>query len=105
MIINITKENFEAEVLKSEKPVLVDFWATWCGPCRMVSPIVDEMAEAYQGKMKFCKVNVDENMNLAKKYRVMGIPQFIIFRGGQRVADMQGAQPVQVFRDIIEQNL
>ena len=83
--ITITAENFEAEVLKSDIPVLVDFWATWCGPCQMIGPVISEIAEEYAGKIKVGKVNVDEQMALAMQYQVASIPTLILFkrRSGQ----------------------
>ena len=104
-VLQVTESNFEEQVLKSPIPVFVDFWAPWCGPCRMVSPMVEELAQKYDGKMRFCKVNVDDNMELAKTYRVMGIPQIIIFRDGKKVDDIQGAQPISAFAQVIERNL
>ena len=83
-VITVTSENFESEVLNSEKPVLVDFWASWCGPCRMLSPIVDEIAEEVQ-TIKIGKVNVDEQQDLAGKFGVMSIPTLILFKNGQPV--------------------
>lgn len=81
--IIITKENFENEVLNSDKPVLVDFWAQWCGPCRMLGPIIEEIANDYEGKVKVGKVNVDEQPNLASKYGIASIPTVIVFKNGK----------------------
>ena len=80
-VINLNQENFEQEVLKSDVPVLVDFWASWCGPCRMVSPLVDELAEEHP-EFKFCKVNVDEQSDLANRFKIMSIPSLISFKDG-----------------------
>jgi thioredoxin 1 len=81
-VVTITNENFKSEVLDSSKPVLVDFWASWCGPCRMVSPIVDEIAEEANGKYKVGKINVDEQPDLAAQFNVMSIPTLIVFKNG-----------------------
>lgn len=89
--IQLTKENFDAEVLESEKPVLVDFWAEWCGPCQMVLPIIEEIAGEEQG-VKVCKVNVDEQMELAKRYRVMSIPTLLVFKDGKLMKQEAGAK-------------
>ncbi len=91
--IKITTANFEEEVLKSELPVLVDFWATWCGPCRMVGPIVSEIAEEYDGKIKVGKVNVDEEMTLATKYGITGIPTLLVFKNGEVANSQIGYAP------------
>lgn len=91
MEIKITSSNFEEEVLKSEVPVLVDFYADWCGPCKMMAPIVAELAEKYAGKCKVGKCNIDENMDLAQKYRVMSIPTFIVFKNEEAVSVTVGA--------------
>ena len=91
-VIEINKNNFEEEVLKSEKTVLVDFWASWCGPCRMVSPIVDEIAEEHP-EIKVCKVNVDEEPELASKFKVMSIPSLFVIKNGEVVANSVGAKP------------
>ncbi len=91
--ITITTANFEEEVLKSELPVLVDFWATWCGPCRMVGPIVSEIAEEYDGKIKVGKVNVDEEMALATKFGITGIPTLLVFKNGEVVNQQIGFAP------------
>lgn len=85
-----TNENFEEEVLKSEKPVLVDFYADWCGPCKMMAPIVHQLAESYADQMKIGKLNVDDALAVAQKYRVMNIPTFIMFKGGEAVATFVG---------------
>ena len=93
-VITLTKENFEQEVLRSDKPVLVDFWASWCGPCRMVSPIVDEIAEE-RSDIKVGKVNVDEQQMLAAQFSVMSIPTLLVFKNGQVVNQAVGARPKQ----------
>lgn len=82
--------NFEQEVLNSDVPVVVDFYADWCGPCKMMAPIVDQVAEEYAGKVKIGKINVDENIELAQKYRVMSIPTFVFFKNGEAVATVVG---------------
>ena len=83
-------DNFETEVLKSDIPVLVDFYADWCGPCKMMAPIVHQLAEAYAGQMKIGKLNVDQALMVAQKYRVMNIPTFIFFKGGEPIATLVG---------------
>jgi len=90
-VLNVVGTNFEQEVLKSDLPVLVDFWAEWCGPCKMVSPVVDEVAEELKDKLKVVKVNVDEAQDLAGSYNVMSIPTLIVFKGGEPVEQMVGA--------------
>ncbi len=81
-VIEITKQNYEAEVMQSDKPVLIDFWASWCGPCQMLSPVVDEIGEE-KSDIKVCKVNVDEQQDLAMQFRVMSIPMLVVMKNGQ----------------------
>lgn len=101
--LKITKNNFENEVLKSDKPVLIDFWANWCGPCRMLSPIISEIAEEYGEKVKVCKVNVDEEMDLAAAFRVSSIPMLVVMKDGQVTNTAVGVRPKeQIIRMIGE---
>jgi thioredoxin 1 len=100
-----TDTNFEQEVLKSDIPVLVDFWAPWCGPCRMVSPLVDEIAEELTGKLKVVKVNTDENQEIAVKYGIRSIPTLGIFKDGQIVDGVIGAVPKQTIKDKLTPHL
>ena len=90
-VVAVTEKNFEGEVLKSALPVLVDFWAEWCGPCRMVGPIVEEISEDLQGKLKVAKVNVDEAQELAAKFNIMSIPTLLLFKNGTPVQQVVGA--------------
>jgi thioredoxin 1 len=89
----VTDSSFDQEVLQSEKPVLVDFWAEWCGPCHAVAPILDKIAEERAGELKLVKVNIDENQELAQRYGVMSIPMMVLFKDGQPAAQTIGAQP------------
>ncbi len=100
-VTEITKENFKSFVLDSNKPVLIDFWAPWCGPCRMVSPIVDELAEDLDGKANIGKINVDDEGELAERYHVMNIPTLIIFKNGEEKERMVGVQS----KDLLESKL
>lgn len=101
----VNQQNFDIEVLKSDKPVLVDFWAAWCGPCRMVSPVIDQLADEYDGKIKVAKVNVDENPELAGKYDIMSIPSVFLFNNGNKVDGVIGARPKQIFEDMIKKHM
>lgn len=103
--INVNSTNFSQEVLQSSIPVLVDFWAQWCGPCRMVLPMVEEIAVELDGQAKVCKVNVDEAQDLAAQYNVMSIPTLIIFKNGQIVDQMMGALPKQALIDKLKAHL
>ena len=101
MITNVTKENFEAEVLKSDKTVLVDFWATWCGPCKMIAPVIEEIANE-RSDIKICKVNVDEQGELSIKYGVMSIPTLMIFRNGEAVQTAIGYRPKEEIEELLK---
>ena len=93
MEITITKENFESEVLKAEVPVLLDFWATWCGPCMMIAPTLAQIAEEHAGKIKVGKINVDDEMELARSFRIVSIPTIIVMKNGEKVATAIGYKP------------
>ena len=101
-ILKITSENYESEVLKSEKPVLIDFYADWCGPCRMMSPIIDEIAEEMNENIKVGKVNVDENQELAMEYEVMSIPTIIILQNGEVKNSFVGVREKEEIRSCLE---
>ena len=100
-VITLTAENFEEEVLKSEQPVLVDFWAVWCGPCKMLSPVVDQIAEETQG-VKFGKLNIDDEMDIAEKYGIMSIPTLMLFKNGEPVNQLVGVQPKSVIEKLLK---
>ena len=104
-IVHVTDETFEAEVLKAEQPVLVDYWAEWCGPCRMIAPILDEIAGEYTGRVKICKLNVDENQGTPPKYGIRGIPTLMLFRGGNVEAQKVGAQSKSQLTAFLDSNL
>ena len=99
----ITDKTFNKEVLDSEIPVLVDFWASWCPPCKMVEPVIKELAGSYDGKLKVSKINVDQNPTSAANYKIMGVPTFIIFRSGEVLTQCTGAQSRQQLEDMIKE--
>lgn len=105
MAVEFTSSNFQNEVLDSDKPVLVDFWAEWCGPCRMIGPIVEELHNEYQGKAVIGKLNVDENPDIAGEYGVRSIPTLLVFKGGQVVDKIVGAVPKPAISQKIEAQL
>lgn len=106
MELTLTDANFDAEVLKSDKPVFVDFWAPWCGPCRMMGPIVEELAKEMEGKnIKVGKLNVDENPNTAGQYNVMSIPTFLVFKGGQVVDQFVGGTQKEKLKELMEKHM
>ncbi|HSN86789.1 MAG TPA: thioredoxin [Thermoanaerobaculia bacterium] len=104
-IVTLTQDNFQQEVLSSDQPVLVDFWAEWCGPCKRVAPLLDEIAEEMNGKVRIAKLNVDENQELAYQFQVQSIPTFILFKDGQMADRMMGAVPKSAFESFINRNL
>jgi len=102
MVIEISDKNFENEVIKSNIPVIIDFWAVWCGPCRMLAPITEKLAKEYAGKVKFCKLNVDENPEMSSKYQVMSIPLLLFFKDGKQMDSIVGAVPESVIQPKIK---
>ena len=99
MATSVTDQNFQSEVLNSSTPVVVDFWAEWCGPCKMMSPIVDELSAELAGKVKVVKINIDENPNVPAKYGIRGIPTFIVFKDGQAVETKVGGMSRSQFAE------
>ncbi len=104
-VLEITDANFEAEVATSDLPVLVDFWAEWCQPCKMLGPTIDALADEYQGKVKVGKVDTDSNREIAIKFQIQAIPTVILFQGGQAIKTWQGVQPKQVFAEELDKVL
>lgn len=104
-VIQLTDDSFEAEVLKSSTPVLVDFWATWCAPCKAIGPLLDELAEEYDGKVKIAKVNVDDNQATPGQFGVRGIPTLILFKDGQVVDQVVGAVPKNQLEGLLQKVL
>lgn len=101
MITTITKDNFEKEIVKADKPVLVDFWASWCGPCRMLSPIIDEIAEEHP-EIKVCKINIDDEAELAIRHGVMSVPTLMIFKNGEIAQTAVGVRPKDEILDLLK---
>ncbi|HEY5586774.1 MAG TPA: thioredoxin [Ruminiclostridium sp.] len=104
-IVNITKDTFDEIVLKSNKPVVIDFWASWCGPCRIVAPIMEELADEFDGKVQIAKVNVDDQGELAAQFRIMSIPTVLIFKNGEVAEKIVGARAKGEFTELIEKQL
>ena len=103
MVVKVTEDTFEQEVLKSELPVLLDCYADWCGPCKMMSPVVDKMADVFAGKLKVCKLNVDEDGGAVMEYRIMSIPNFLFFKNGEVVKNVVGGMAPAAFQKTIEE--
>jgi len=101
----VTDATFESDVLKADAPVLVDFWAPWCGPCRMVGPVLEKVAELYAGKVRVVKLNVDENQATSMKYGIRSIPTVALFQGGDVVDGVMGAAPLPFFTDMLDKHL
>ncbi|MFL6200916.1 MAG: thioredoxin [Thermoanaerobaculia bacterium] len=104
-VVTLSEDNWEQEVLKSDTPVLVDFWAQWCGPCRMVAPVLDQIASEMDGKVRIAKLDVDSNQKIAYQFQVSSIPTFILFKDGQMADRMMGAMPKSAFESFINRNL
>ena len=104
-IVNVTDASFEQDVLQSDVPVLVDYWAEWCGPCKMIAPVLEEMAEEYEGKVKVAKLDVDANQETAMRFGVRSIPTILIFKGGEHVDTVVGAVPKQQLESKLEPHL
>ena len=102
MVTEVNDQSFENEVIKSDMPVVVDFWAPWCGPCRMIAPVTEQLSAEYADKVKFCKLNVDENPEMARKYGVMSIPLLLFFKDGQQVDSVLGAVPESMIQSKIK---
>jgi thioredoxin 1 len=102
MVIDVSDQTFENEILKSKLPVLLDIWAPWCGPCRMVAPVVESLAERYNGQVKFCRLNVDDNPRIAAKYRIMSIPTLMFFKNGEVAGTVIGAVPERTLQPKID---
>ncbi len=104
-LVEVTDSNFQTEVLKSDKPVLLDFWAEWCGPCKMIAPVVEELAKEYDGKLKVGKVDVDANQQTSMQYGIRSIPTLLIFKGGKVVDQLVGAVPKKMLAEKVAKHL
>ncbi len=104
-IVNVTDSSFESEVLKSDVPVLVDYWAEWCGPCKMIAPVLEEIADEYNGKLKICKLNIDENAQTPPKFNIRGIPTLMLFKNGNVDATKVGALSKSQLTAFLDSNL
>jgi thioredoxin 1 len=104
-IVHVNETDFQNQVLESDVPVVVDFWAPWCGPCKMIGPVLEELDKEYDGKVKFVKINTDDNREIAMKYGIMGIPTLKIFKGGEEVDSMSGAAPKDYLKGFIDKVL
>ena len=102
MVVKVTTDTFESEVLNSDIPVVLDCYADWCGPCKMMAPILEEISGEYEGKVKFCKINVDEDAEPVMKYKVVSIPTFLFFKGGEKVDQAVGAMPAEAFKSLVD---
>ena len=102
MLVDVTDQTYDAEVIKSTLPVLIDMWAPWCGPCRMVEPVLKKLSDKYDGKVKFCRMNVDENQKTPSQYRVMSIPNMLFIKGGKVIDTAVGAMPESALQSKIE---
>jgi thioredoxin 1 len=105
MALEISDANFKSEVIESSMPVLVDFWAPWCGPCKMIAPVLDELAKEYEGKIKIVKLNVDDNQGTATEFGIKGIPTLILFKDGKVLEQTIGAQSKELLKKMVEKSL
>jgi thioredoxin 1 len=104
-VLEVTDAQFEQEVKKSDTPVLVDFWAPWCGPCKALAPVIEELASEYQGKVKVVKVNTDDNLETAQQYRISGIPTLMVFKGGEPVDQLVGNHKKSTLAEVLDKHL